>query len=163
MVAFLKRMPQGIPGDITRQSQSTIEPGVLNSALPFTRFGIPGKVVSGKFVPLAGAEVAGDIYGLLVRPYPITGNSGSDPLGTATPPIRGACDVLRRGYISVKNNAGVPALNGVVYVRIADGTVNQPIGGIEAAADGVETIILTGARFMSAADADGNVEIAYNI
>lgn len=163
MTSFLKRMPYGIPGDVTRPSQSTIEAGVLNASLPFTKYGVPGKIASGKFVPLAGGEAAAAIYGLLVRPFPITGANASDPLGTAVPPTSGVADVLRRGYINVKNNAGTPALNGVVYVRIAAGTVNQPIGGIEAAADGANTIVMTGAIFMGAADANGNVEIAYNI
>lgn len=163
MVAYVERMPYGIPGDVSRPSQSTIEAGVFNASLPFSKYGIPGKVASGKFVPLAGAETAADIYGILVRPYPITGASASDPLGTAVPPTTGVADVLRRGYITVKNNAGTPALNGAVYVRIATPGAGTPIGGIEAAADGANTIVLTGARFMSAADASGNVEIAYNI
>lgn len=163
MVSFLTRMPQGIPGDVTRQSQAVIEAQAYNASLPFNRYGIPGKIASNKFIPLVGAEVAADIYGILVRPYPITGVNASDPIGTSVPPVGGVADILRSGYINVKNNAGTPALNGIVYVRIADGTVNQPIGGIEAAADGAETIILTGAKFTGAADANGNVEIAYNI
>ena len=60
-------------------------------------------------------------------------------------------------------NAGVAALDGQVYVRVAAAAAGKPIGGIEAAADGTNTIAITGATFMSAADASGNVEIAYNI
>lgn len=164
MVAYLYRMPNGIPGDVTRQSQAKIETQLKNSALPFASFGIPGKIASGKFVPLAGGETGADIYGFLVRPYPTTGQNASDPLGTSVPRADGLpCDVLRSGYLNVKVNAGTAALNGVVYARIAAGTVNQPVGGIEAAADGANTIVVPGARFMSAADASGNAEIAYNI
>jgi hypothetical protein len=162
MVAFLTRMPFGIPGDVTRQSQAKIEAQVLNASLPFSAFGLFGKIASGKFVPFAGAETAADAYGILVRPYPITGTNASDPLGTSVPPTTGLADVLRSGYINVKNNAGTPAVGGAVYVRIA-AAAGKPIGGFEAAADGVNTIAITGATFAGAADANGNVEIAYNI
>jgi len=163
MVAFLTRMPFGIPGDVTRQSQAKIEAQVLNASLPFSAFGLFGKIASGKFVPFAGAETAADAYGILVRPYPITGTNASDPLGTSVPPKTGLADVLRSGYINVKNNAGTPAVGGAVYVRIAAAAAGKPIGGFEAAADGVNTIAIAGATFAGAADANGNVEIAYNI
>lgn len=163
MVAFLTRMPFGIAGDVTRQSQSKIEAGVLNAALPFPGYGLFGKNVAGKFVPIAAADVADSVYGILVRPFPTQGANASDPLGASVPKASGVADVLRSGYINVKNNAGVPALGGAVYIRVANGTVNQPIGGIEAAADGADTILVAGATFMSGQDASGNCEIAYNI
>lgn len=159
--AYLYRMPSGIPGDSSRPSQSTIEPGILNSALPFPTYGVPGKVVSGKFVPIASGDAATVIYGLLVRPFPT--NSSTDGVGVATPPTSGVCDIMRRGYMTVKLNAGTAALGGVVYVRVGAATADKPIGGYEAAADSTNTVIMAGASFMSAADASGNVEIAYNI
>ncbi|MDP3351822.1 MAG: hypothetical protein Q8S92_22785 [Hydrogenophaga sp.] len=164
MVSFLYRMPNGIPGDVSRPSQSTIEAQLKNGALPFTRYGIPGKIAGGKFVPLAGGEVGTAVYGFLVRPFPTQGANASDPLGTAVPlGDSGAADVMRRGYMTVKLNAGVAALGGAVFVRVADGTVNQPIGGIEAAADAGDCVAIPGCSFMGAADASGNVEIAFNI
>lgn len=162
MVAYLYRMPSGIPGDVTRQSQSTIEPQLFNSATPFSAYGLFGKVVSGRFVPVGTGDTAAVVYGLLVRPYPT--QSASTALGVATPPTTGAADVLRRGYAAVQlRGSAAAALNGQVYVRVAAGTGPQPIGGIEAAADSTNTIAITGAVFMSPADAQGNVEIAYNI
>ena len=163
MVAFLTRMPYGIPGDVTRQSQAKIEAQVFNASLPFAGYGLVGKIASGKFVPFAGAETDADDYGILVRPYPITGTNASDPLGTSVPPTSGLADVLRSGYINVKNNAGTPAVGGAVYVRVAAAAAGKPIGGFEAVADSTNTIVLTGATFAGAADANGNVEIAYNI
>lgn len=65
--------------------------------------------------------------------------------------------------MTVKLNAGTSALGGAVYVRVGAASATKPIGGIEAVADSTNTVVLTGATFMSAADADGNVEIAYNI
>lgn len=159
---FLYRMPSGIPGDVSRPSQSTIEP-VPYGATAFAGFGLFAKVVSGKIVPITTGDTAAAVYGLLVRPYPTQGGSASDPLGTSTPPTSGIADVMRRGYMTVKNNAGTAALNGQVYVRVDTAAAGKPIGGIEAAADGSNTIAITGARFMHAADASGNVEIAFNI
>jgi hypothetical protein len=159
--AILFRMPSGIPGDLTRQSQATVEPVSFDPANPFTEYGVFGKIVNGKFVPLAKSDTADLVYGLLVRPYPT--QSSQDPLGTSRPPAMGIADVLRRGYISVKLRAGVAALHGQVYVRVASAAAGKPIGGIEAAADGTNTIAITDATFMAAADADGSVEIAYNI
>jgi hypothetical protein len=42
---------------------------------------------------------------------------------------------MRRGYINVRCNAGVPANGAPVYVRVANGTTQKPIGGVEAALD----------------------------
>lgn len=149
--AILKRMPFGIAGDITRQSQAKIESQLLDPTKPFAGYGLFGKIVADKFVPIAGGEKPTDVYGLLVRPFPTQGNPG------------GVADVLRSGYVSVKNNAGTAALNGPVFVRIAKPTADKPVGGIEAAADGDNTIQVPGAIFAAGADADGNVEIQYNI
>lgn len=161
--AILYRMPSGIPGAISRQSVSTIEPALLDSTNTFSAYGLFGKIVSGKFVPVGSGDTASVVYGLLVRPYPTQGANASDPLGTAVPKTSGPCDVLRRGYMTVKLNAGTAALAGQVYVRVANAAAGKPIGGIEAASDGSNTIAINGATFMSAADASGNVEIALNI
>ncbi|CAN0620527.1 conserved protein of unknown function [Burkholderia multivorans] len=159
--AIMFRMPSGIPGDVTRPSQSTIEPVPLDPTNPFPAYGLFGKIVNGKFVPVGAGDVAASVYGLLVRAYPT--QSSQDPLGTSTPPTKGIGDALRRGYQTVQLNAGVAAFDGQVYVRVAAAAAGKPIGGIEAAADGMNTIAITGATFMAAADASGNVEIAFNI
>lgn len=163
MTAFLYRMPYGIPGDLTRAAQSTVETQVLNSALPFAGYGLFGKIASGKFVPVTTGDAASAVYGLLVRPFPTQGANASDPLGTSVPKTTGAADVLRRGYANVKVNAGTAAIGGTVYIRVANAAAGKPIGGIEAASDGANTIAVTGCTFMGDADASGNVEIAYNI
>lgn len=161
--AFLYRMPAGIPGDVTRASQSTIEPVFLDPALPFAGYGLFGKIAAGKFVPFGEGDANGADYGLLVRAYPTTGGSGADPLGTSTPPIKGIADVLRRGYMTVKLNAGTASKDSPVYVRVAAAAAGKPIGGIEAVADSTNTVAITIASFMGPADASGNVEIQYNI
>jgi hypothetical protein len=70
-----------------------------------------------------------------VRPFPVqTATSGGT--GIATGKI---LDRMRRGYMTVQNNAGVPTVEGQVYVRVAAAAAGKPIGGIEAAADGGTT------------------------
>lgn len=163
MASILYRMPYGIPGDVTRAAQATIETQILNSALPFAGFGLFGKIASGKFVPVTTGDAASAVYGLLVRPYPTQGANASDPLGTSVPKTTGAADVFRRGYANVKVNAGTAAVGGTVYIRVAAAAAGKPIGGIEAVADGGNTIAVTNCTFMGDADASGNVEIGYKI
>ncbi len=159
MVAYVYRMPSGIPGDVSRKENSVVETQTLNASLPFSAYGLVGKMAAGNFVPFAGGEAATDAYGVLVRPFPT--NSGTDGLGTATPPTSGPGDVLRRGYITVKLNGGATvAAGGPVYVRVAAAASGKPLGGFEGAADSTNTVAIN-AIFMSAADADGNVEISF--
>lgn len=159
--AFLYRMPSGIPGDVSRKSQSTIESHPVGAQ--FAAFGLFGKIdgTTGKFVPLAAADTAAVIYGLFVRAYPT--QSAQNELGKAVPQPSGIQDVLRRGYMTVKCNAGNAKKGGTVYVRVTAGTEAKPVGGIEAAADGANSITLPSAFFMHDADAKGNVEISFNI
>lgn len=159
MVAYVYRMPSGIPGDVSRKENSVVETQILNASLPFSAYGLVGKMASGKFVPFAGGEAATDAYGVLVRPFPT--NSGTDGLGTATPPTAGPGDVLRRGYITVKLNGGATvAAGGQAYIRVAAAAAGKPLGGWEGAADSTNTVAIN-AIFMSGADADGNVEISF--
>lgn len=163
MTAFLYRMPSGIPGDVTRQSQATIEPQVLNSSLPFPGYGLPGKISSGAFVPIAGGDAATAVYGFLVRPFPTQGVNASDPLGTGVPATSGVANIMKRGYMNVKVNAGTASLNSAVYIRVAAPAGAKVIGGIEAVADSTNTIQVANAYFTGAADASGNAEIAFNL
>lgn len=153
MAAYTTRMPAGIPGALTRaEGQATIEPGIFNSAAPVTAYGVPVKLVNGKVQPLAAAADA--VYGILVRPFPITGANANDPLGVAVPPTSGVCDVLRRGYIAVKNTAGVPAKGAQVYIDATTFAIT---------ATAASNTALAGAKFTGAADSAGNVEIEFNI
>lgn len=156
--SFLYRMPSGIAGDVSRKSHSTIE--AHNTVSGFAGFGLFGKLnADGKFAPLTSADTAAGVYGLIVRSYPT--QSATNSLGAAIP-VAGFNDVLRRGYMTVKCNAGTSKTGGKVFVRVNAATDVKPIGGIEAVADGANTIEVN-AMFMHAADANGNVEISYNI
>ncbi|TPS33465.1 hypothetical protein, partial [Acinetobacter baumannii] len=150
-------MPSGIPGDISRKAHSTVEAHILKGN--FGAFGIFGKLTADGIVPLEAADT--DVYGLIVRSYPT--QSALNGIGAAVPQSGIVNDIMRRGYMTVKCNAGTAKKAGKVYVRVATGTELKPIGGIEAVADGVNTIEIKNATFMHDADAQGNVEISYNI
>lgn len=163
MVSFLYRMPAGIPGDVTRPSNSTTEPQQIDSGTPPTKYGVFVKLVSGKVQPVASGDAGSVVYGLLQRPYPT--NSGNEPLGTATPPTSGLCDVVVRGYMTVKLALGTAAKGGAVYVvTTAGGSV--AVGDIvtsAAPAGGGTAVAVPNCIFMGGADASGNVEVRYNI
>ncbi|WP_336037184.1 structural cement protein Gp24 [Acinetobacter pittii] len=155
--SFLYRMPSGIPGDISRKAHSTVEAHIAKGS--FGAFGIFGKLTALGFVPLEAADT--DVYGLVARSYPT--QSALNGIGAAVPQSGIVHDIMRRGYMTVKCNAGTAKTAGKVYVRVATATELKPIGGIEAIADGANTIELKNAMFMHDADAQGNVEISYNI
>jgi hypothetical protein len=156
-------MPAGIAGDVSRKELAKIEPGIMDPLYPVTLFGVPVKKVSGKFRPITTGDVASDVYGLSVRPFPMQ-TSINEALAAGTPSTDQPLDTLVSGYMTVKNNAGVPAEGNPVYMRVvASGVAAQPLGGIEADADGGDCVAITGAKYMGSADANGNVEIRYNI
>lgn len=166
--SFSKRMPAGIAGAVTRAEHSTIEPQIITPAgttgAPLT-YGVPVQIdsTSGQARLLAAGDT--DAYGALVRPYPLSNTNTTDGLGAATPPTAGVCDVLVRGYMTVTLNGATAAKKaGTVYVRLAAPAAGKPIGGIEAAADGGNTVALPDKwYFTGPADTSGNVEIAINI
>lgn len=161
---FQYRMPAGFAGDVQRAEIATIETQIIDSAAPPTVFGVPVKMVSGKIQPINNAgDVAASVYGFNIRAYPMQTN-GTDALGTATPPTSGLTDILKRGYINASLGGTVDAAkNGTVYVRVAGAAAGKPLGGVEAAADGTNTIALTNAYFTGPKDAYGIVEVAFNI
>ncbi len=167
MTAFQYRMPAGIPGDISRDhAQATVEPGLFDASAPFSAYGLPAKLVSGKYQPFSGSEAASALAALLVRPFPTSSPVSSGGLGAATPPQDGKTvgDFLKRGYMAVQLNGGATvAKGGQAYIRVAAAAAGKPIGGIEGAADSTNTVAPTGLVFMGPADANGIVEVAYNI
>ncbi len=165
MTTFQFRMPAGIPGALTRVEHATVEPQLFDAANPCPAYGVPVKINgAGKIQPIGAADVVAAVYGLLVRPFPT--NAGQEPLGTSTPPQNGGiADVLRRGYMMVLLSSGsVAAVKaGQVYIRIATAGAGKPIGGYEAAAGGTNTLAVTDFFFTGPADANGNIEVEFNI
>lgn len=166
MVAYLKRMDAGIPGTISRADSLTVEQNIQNPAAPITAYGMLAKLVGGKVSPLVSGDAATLVYGLAARPYPQ--QSFTNGFGASAPPLASMApmiDILRRGYmsISLSSGGGVSAKGGAVYYRVATASAGKPLYGFEAVADGANTILVAGAIFNGPADANGNVEIQYNI
>ena len=172
MVAFLYRMPSGIPGAYNRTEHLTVEAGLpLVGSLP-PGYGLPLAVdpPTGRFRAISGTDTAASVAGVLVRPYPSASlGVASDGLGTVTNfgTYAGVINVMKRGYMTVLvGGVAAAAKGGTVYVRITVSATpaGRPIGGFEAAAEGLTTIALPSTTYwMGPADAQGNGEIAYNI
>lgn len=157
--ALLKRMASGIPGDISRRGVTLVEPTVTApTTAPFSAYGLPGKLVAGVFLPFVAADAGTLIAGFLVRPYP-TQTANANGTGVNTGVIQ---DRMRRGWMTVKVQLGTAAIGNPVYVRNASAVTGQIIGGLEAGTTANNSVI-PGAYFSSAADADGNAEIEFNI
>ena len=160
--AILYRMPAGIPGALSKGAgQATVESEIFAAANYPTAFGVPVKYASGKISKIVGAEGASDIIGFLVRPYP-TQYTSNEALGAGTPDITQVANVLKRGYMTVHLDFGTAAKGGQVYVCVAVAG-GHAIGEIGDGSDSGNCVAVTGCFFTGAADADGNVEIAYNI
>lgn len=167
---YLYRIPAGIPGFVNREQEHTGQPDQLDSTNPPLAFGDPVKMGSnGKIQALAAGDLATAIYGFLERPYPggMPTTYASQGYGNIAPAAGARCTIMKRGYMTVTlQGATAAAKGGAVYVRI-NGTL--PSGGrygnVEAAPDGTpaNTPTIPNCYFMGAADANGNVEIAYNL
>lgn len=160
---FLKFMPYGPAGVLSRPHVHTNEPQVQSAANPVILYGVPVKMVSGFATAIAASDTASVIYGFSVRQFPRMDFTYAVGFGNAVPPAKGTIDIMRRGYMLVQVNAGVAAPQGIVYMRVATPAAGKPIGGIEAVADGANTVVVAGAQFMNAADENGVAEISYNI
>ncbi|HBA3651379.1 TPA: hypothetical protein J5F57_003517 [Escherichia coli] len=163
--AYLTRMPLGVAGGVTRPRDLTIEPVTLDYTKQFASYGLAGKYVNDKFVPLESGDTIDKVKGILVRPFPITSAADLAYIGVN---VNQVGDNLKRGYICVKVTAGnaTAAKKGdPVYVRVAGGTTPSPVGSFVLSPDSTATNTpqLTNAEVMGPGEADGRIEIAYNI
>ncbi|MFV8845144.1 structural cement protein Gp24 [Serratia fonticola] len=160
---ILYRMPAGIAGAISRPQDLTVEPHVLDSTKPFAAYGLGGKIAGGKFVPVEAGDAATVMAGIFVRPYPTA--SQPDKVRQIGSGFNFTGDNMKRGYVTVNigGNASSVDLNAPVYMRVATPTEASPLGAFLAAADGANTVQVTNAVFNGPGDADGNIELAYNI
>ncbi|MCT8354035.1 structural cement protein Gp24 [Photorhabdus kayaii] len=163
-ISYLDRMPLGIPGSVTRPRDLTIQPETFDPKKLFSGYGLVGKYADGKFVPLEDGDTVDKVKGILVRPYPIQSQADLAYLGIK---VGSAADNLKRGYICVSVGASaVSAGKGnPVYVRVAGATADSPLGSFVLTPDATakNTPALPGAEVMGPGDANGNIEIAYNI
>lgn len=169
--AFQFRMGAGFPGDVNRTHPASIEPALIDASAPPTAYGqaVLVDATTQGVRPFAAGDTAVTVaYGVTVRPYPTQQSSGSNfgaaSFGAATPPASGVTDVLRLGYIMGTVPVGqAPVKGGAVYVWCAASSGAHVQGGFEASATGGSTAALANATFNGSPDANGNVEIVFNI
>lgn len=165
-VSYLFSAPNGVPGDITRVDESSVEPAMLvgvGSPAVYPVYGSPVKYVAGGIQQFnGGAETAASFAGVLIREAPSQGYSGSDATFAASAPYslvpQGLCV---RGYVSVVCAHGTPARGGVVYIQII-ANAGVAVGAFRADADGSNTVALSATQAEWATDgldAQGNAEI----
>lgn len=172
MVAYVFRMPAGIPGEVNRVQTATITPESVTpsgtTGAP-TAYGVPlvidqtvGNV--GNMRTVLTGDTAAVVYGFLVRPFPTQSYVWNDGLGSGAPPSSGQIDVLRRGCMTVLLSGTTGAVKGgQVYIWSAAPVGSHIMGGIEAANPGASGFALTNCFFRGAADAQGNIEIEWNL
>ena len=173
MVAFLYRMGAGFAGDVNRTHPVSIEANLIHAASPPTAYGqavLVDPTSQGVRPFVAGDTAVIAAYGMTVRAFPIqqtsapTGNFAPAALGAAIPPSAGVLDVLRSGYIMGKLPAGqISVKNGPVFVWCAATAGSNIQGGFVNAASAGNTAALANAIFNGTPDADGNVEIQFNV
>jgi hypothetical protein len=172
-VAFQFRMGAGFIGDVNRTHPASIEPCNTDPTNPPAAYGLGVvAVASTQSVRqmLATDTALTAIYGVTVRPYPISPNSavlfgslsnqGFGPVA----PQPGAIDILRSGYIMVKVSGSVAvAKGGAVWVWIAASGGSHVQGGFESASGGTSTIALDAkTTWNGSADANGIAELCFN-
>lgn len=160
-MAINTAMPAGFNGQVARTSFAVIESKFIKSSAPVASYGCACRLDGDTVAALTGSTTAAQVYGFVVCPqvtasaqYP---NAGVDDF--EAPDIGQPQGILIKGYLNVKVNAGAAAAGGDVYVRVAAGTSSKPIGGVEAAADGSNTVKLSNATFVGGADEYGVAEI----
>ncbi|HEU0215152.1 MAG TPA: hypothetical protein VFQ90_00725 [Stellaceae bacterium] len=150
-----------------------IEPCASDPTNPPPQLGIVVTIdgASSGVRPIAAATEAP--YGVMVRAYPTqapnaTGYYGAQGFGPVVPwlaagqPLKNV-DVLRQGYILVPVN-GQPKKGNPVHIWFAASAAPHVQGGFEAAATAGSTIELGGGTtFNGSPDANGIVEIAWNV
>jgi hypothetical protein len=158
-MVFTTRMPAGFPGSLTRPDEATVETQAMSLDAPVTAFGLPVKMVGGKVAPLEAGDTEDAVYGFLVRVFPTVSGDLSASFDGAAPNPHQLHSVMTRGYMSVVCAAGTPDKGGQVYVRLAPGSGNAPLGQIESAAVSGETVALPHCIFTGSGDAQGVTEI----
>lgn len=139
-------MPRGFAGMLTRgYFDNTTEAKVNDSTTPVVGFGVPVKINTAGDGVAPCAATSDAVYGFSVRML-----GQADMQSVQEQPI---VTVMRRGYMAVKLASGDAKLGSPVYL---DAT-----GGISATA--ASNTAIPNCTFMGAADADGLVEIAFNI
>jgi hypothetical protein len=159
MTSFLYRAPAGVVGDVTRRQDTNIEAGILNPAKAPTAFGVPVKLVSGKFEAIESGDEATDFAGIITRVAPAINGSLNETFEGASPWVEQVQGIAVEGYVAVKCAIGTPVRGGAVFMRVTAAT-GKLVGDLEATADGANNVELVGVVWaVDGKDASGTSEI----
>lgn len=161
--AYTYQAPAGVPGDVTRPDETSVEPAMLVavSAVFAQSYGIAMVYGSGGISQVGGGFAQGDFAGVLVRQAPGISDSGDGLTGNIPNAVspQGLCV---RGYINVLCVYGTPARGGVVYVRTVATSNNMNVGTFDATSDSSNNVALTTTQATWASDgkdANNNAEL----
>lgn len=149
---------RGFPGNYAAMPDDIVRSRVVDDASAAIPFG--AAVVlndAGKYSLFGAADTMAGFAGIAIRAVKQTDNYLDQSLAEYKPGQD--ADVLLRGEVSVLCRVGVPVANGKVYIRIAENASvpDGVIGGLEAAADGANTVELTNCRWVTGAKDANNV------
>ena len=152
-----KDFPHGFAGSYAYQPDMIVKTRPCGGNANIV-FGTPVKYeegTNGNVVPMGAGDTGDAFVGFASREIKSSIKYLQQGIGAYAPGE--AVSVFMRGAVNVKVQKGIPALNGKVYVRITanDSTPTAVVGGIEAEADGANTVELPGCVFEGPADADG--------
>ncbi|WP_418955073.1 structural cement protein Gp24 [Sutterella wadsworthensis] len=143
-------MTRGFAGMLTRGFfDNTTEVKANDGTTPVQAFGIPVKWNTTKTAVTPAAAASDTVIGFAVRVY----GQAIPEAGGGSYQQQNIVTVLKRGYIAVASVGGTVTTGGQVYLTST--------GGLSADSSGNTAI--PGAIFAGTADAEGLVEIAYNI
>jgi len=169
MVSYLYNSPSGVPGDVTRVDESSIEPTMLVSPFP-ANFGLPMKYATGSNVtgegvtPMTTSDPASAFCGVLTRAVPgISQSNTAEVTGTFQPNQSEVNGLCTRGYVAVVCAFGTPVRGAGVYV-CTTAAAGHTVGAFEAGSNAYNTLltatVVGNVTWASdGADTSGNSEI----
>lgn len=155
------QMGFGFPGQTARQPQDIVRNHPVAAGAENIYFGDPVVInADGTARKFGDADTAAKFAGVAARRIKQAFHYPDQSFGYYME--KEPCDVILRGNVSVKVNAGSPTVGSPVYIRTAENASFPAgvIGGFEAAADGTNTILLTNAKWATTADSNGVAELA---
>lgn len=151
-------MPHGFAGSYGRQPDmitNTFPAGGTDNIV----FGAPLKLSSGAVVAMGAGDAAADFIGIAGREFKSALDYLNQNQGAYAPgePV----SVFQRGAINAICQKGTPAYGSSVYLRIA-ANASYPsavVGGLEAEADGNNTVELKACKWMGPKDSNNVAEL----
>lgn len=120
--SFLTQAPVGVPGDVSRVDESSVEPAMLEalaSVFP-DQFGLGMRLTAAGNIQQPSGDAATAFVGCLVREVPGISNSSSDDasFNGGSPYQKQVQGLMVRGYMTVICFAGTPVRGGTVYWQV---------------------------------------------